>query len=492
MKKVGVIGAIFLGATGIAAAADLPTKKTPVPATASCFASFYDWLSASAADCPLSYMGVTIYGQVDVGGGYSSHAGKFGRFYNNAVAELIQKYSNRSAWQPIPNGLSQSNIGIKGREEFAPNWALVFDVNIGFDPYSMQLTNGPRSLVEENNTPLPFQNTNSDSSRAGQWDNTRGYVGLSNSTFGTLTFGRQYSFSADTANVYDPMGGSYAFSLIGNSSTYVSGVGDTEVARYNTSAKYLVNYNNFRAGAVWQFGGYDWGNGTNGAYQFDAGFDYAGFSFDAVYSYAKDAVSLANYVPTTPNGNAFPAGVGQDNLKATLADIRGVVLAAKYTWQDFKFFGGYENALFTPPSDTYAGGFTALGDYKVAPGQVSVTNYVNHKLLQVAWVGAKYAVRPDLDLTGAFYEGWQNNYTLPGTVCKANTTAPFTGYAPQGSSSGSCAGTIWAVSGLVDWRPYKRLDVYGGVMFSEVTGGLANGYLHTTNIAPTAGVRLTF
>jgi hypothetical protein len=29
-------------------------------------------------------------------------------------------------------------------------------------------------------------------------------------------------------------------------------------------------------------------------------------------------------------------------------------------------------------------------------------------------------------------------------------------------------------------------------MFSEVTGGLANGYLHATNIAPTAGLRLTF
>jgi predicted porin len=490
-KTVGLTGAMFLAALGAANAADLPAAKPApqAPSTASCFASFYDWLSASAADCPLSYMGIAVYGQIDVGVGYSSHAAAFNRTYNNAVGELIQKMSRGPQFQLVPNGLSQSNIGVKGREEFAPGWALIFDVNTGFDPYTLQLANGPKSLVENNNLPLQLQEENSDSSRAGQWDNTRGYIGVSNGAFGTLTFGRQYSFSSDAVNKYDPMGGSYAFSLIGNSSTYVSGMGDTEVARYNTSLKYQVAYNNLRAGAVWQFGGYGLGNGSDGAYQFDAGFDYAGFSFDAIYGYARDAVSLSAY-----GVSPLPKGVTQDDLKATLADIRGVILAGKYTWSQFRFFGGYENALFTPPSNAYLGGFTSLGDYTVLPGAVSTTNYLNHKVLQVAWTGADYAVRPDLDLIGAFYEGWQNNYgaTAASRVCGPNKTVIAAGFAPQGSAASTCAGTIWAVSGLLDWRPYKRLDVYGGVMFSEVTGGLANGYLHATNIAPTAGLRLTF
>jgi predicted porin len=497
LKKIIAATAASFVAT-VAYAADLPTTKpAPAPSTVSCFASFYDWLSASAANCPLTYMGVTVYGQIDVGGGYSSHGADFNRFYNNGVAELISKFSQGQKYQIVPNGLSQSNIGIRGNEEFAPGWSLVFDWNISFDPYSLQISDGPRSLVENNNVPLPFQTENADSSRAGQWDNTRAFVGVSNNTFGTLTVGRETTFSNDAVFAYDPMGASYAFSLIGNSSTYVSGVGDTETARYNTSVKYLISYNNVRAGALWQFGGYDQGNGSDGAYQFDAGFDYAGFSFDAIYSYARDAVALSNYVPTSPGVSALPKGADLDDLKATLADVSGVILAAKYTWNDFKFFSGYENALFQNPSDTHAAGFTTLGGYTVLPNAPGVTNitttaYTNHKILQVAWGGVKYAARPDLDLIGAFYEGWQNNYTLPGTVCKANATAPYVGYAPQGSSSASCAGTIWAVSGVVDWRPYKRLDVYGGVMFSEVTGGLANGYLHTTNIAPTAGVRLTF
>jgi predicted porin len=490
-----LLAAAGLLVAAAAQAADLPTLKGPpatTPSTVSCFASFYDYMSAGAQDCPLTYMGVTLYGQVDVGAGYSSHGADFNRFYNNGVAELIAKFSQGAKYQLAPNGLSQSNIGLRGKEEFAPGWSIVFDANASFDPYSLQISNGPRSLVENNNVPIQFQNTNADSSRAGQWDNTRGYIGLSNNTFGTLTVGRETTFSNDAVSAYDPMGGSYAFSLIGNSSTYVSGVGDTETSRYNTSVKYQVSYDDFRAGALWQFGGYGLGNGSNGAYQFDVGFDYYGFSFDAIYSYAKDAVTLSTY-----SVNPLPSGVSQDDLKATLANISGVILAGKYAYGPFKFFGGYENARFRPPSDDYPNGFETLGGYNVLPGAVSVTNYVNNKIMQVAWVGAKYAIRPDLDIAGAYYWAGQNNYSPfadlnVASYCAANRTPAFPGAAPQGAAHSTCAGALQAISGLIDWRPLKRLDVYAGSMFSQASGGVANGYIHSINIAPTAGLRLTF
>jgi hypothetical protein len=90
---------------------------------------------------------------------------------------------------------------------------------------------------------------------------------VSNATFGTLTAGRQYAFSNDLVNAYDPTGGSYGFSLIGNSSTLGGGGGETETARYNTSVKYLVTCNGFRAGGLAQIGGWSEGNGTREAYQ---------------------------------------------------------------------------------------------------------------------------------------------------------------------------------------------------------------------------------
>jgi predicted porin len=493
----------LFGVVGAAQAADLPTAKpAPPPPTVSCFASLWDYMSASAADCPLTYMGITLYGQIDVGAGWAEHASKFSPYYNNGTNSIIAKTNQGAAWQWVPNGLSQSNIGLKGKEEFAPGWALVFDVNTGFDPYSLQLANGPRSLVDNNARTLINQNTNSDSSRAGQWDNTRGYIGVSNTVFGTLTAGRQYALSTDLVNKYDPMGGSYAFSLIGFSSTLGAGLGDTEVARYNTSLKYQVAYQNVRAAAAWQFGGYDQGNGSDGAFQFDVGADYAGFSFDAVYSYAKDAVALSTY-----GANPLPKGVSQTDLKATLADINAGIIGVKYVNGPIKLFGGYEYDRYSPPTDTHVEGFSSLGGYTVLPntvnaGSVSFTNYINNKILQVAWVGATYSILPNLDVTGAYYYAQQNTFypitlttaAAKRAACAPNTTkSAATGFQTlQGTANTYCAGTENALSGLIDWRPFKRLDVYAGVIWSQVTGGLASGFFHTNNVAPTAGLRLTF
>jgi predicted porin len=45
---------------------------------------------------------------------------------------------------------------------------------------------------------------------------------------------------------------------------------------------------------------------------------------------------------------------------------------------------------------------------------------------------------------------------------------------------------------MVDYRITKRLDAYAGVMWSQVTGGLASGYLNFQNIGPTVGLRFQF
>ena len=45
---------------------------------------------------------------------------------------------------------------------------------------------------------------------------------------------------------------------------------------------------------------------------------------------------------------------------------------------------------------------------------------------------------------------------------------------------------------MLDWRPVKRVDLYAGVMYSEVAGGMANGFIHSNNTAYTSGVRVGF
>ena len=483
--------AAFLAAASGAQAADLTSSAGSAASLAtSCFASYYDFANSTAQNCPLTWNGITLYGAIDVGGGYSSHGANFNSAYPQGVQELIAKFSQGPKYQVVPGGLGRSNVGIKAKEEFAPGWSLLFNVNTDFNPYSLRLANGPESLVQNNDKTIGNQSANGDSSRAGQWDNTQGYVGLNHSVYGTMTVGRQNSFTADAVTKYDPMGGSYAFSLIGNSATYVSGMGFTETTRYNTSVKYQVNVSNFRVGAVWQFGGYSLGNGSNGTYQFDVGADYAGFSFDAIYGYSRDAVALSAY-----SADPLPAGVTTEDLKATLADVSGVVLGGKYSNGPMQLFVGYEYAVLSPPSDTYPDGFTTLGGFNVLPSAVNVTNYINNKILQVGWVGAKYALRDNIDITGGYYIAHQNDYAPPGSkpnVCGPNTKAPVPGGTPQGALNTYCEGDLQAISGVIDFRPVKRVDLYAGVMYSQASGGIASGYIHSNNLAPTAGVRLSF
>src|ERR1700722_499520 len=166
MKKLGLSVAMLLGVAGLAQAADLPTAKPapapPLPGLASC-GSLTEFITTN---CPLTYYGITLYGTVDLGVGWESHGTKFNSNIVTGVEEFVQKNSNKAIWNLTPNGLSQSNIGIKGKEECMPGWSFVFDLNMGFDPYSLQLANGPRWLVENNGLPLTLQNSNADSSRA--------------------------------------------------------------------------------------------------------------------------------------------------------------------------------------------------------------------------------------------------------------------------------------------------------------------------------------
>ncbi len=460
--------ACAIGASSAPAyAADLPTTNPPPPAppTLAACGSVQDFLSTA---CPLTYSGVTLYGTIDIGAGYQTHGTPFNSASLYGAQDLVQKSSNRPIWTLAPNGLSQSNIGVRINEQFGGGWSFVGLAETGFDPYSLRLADGPESLAENTTTPLANQSNSGSSSRAGQIFNSQAYVGLSNTTYGTLTVGRVNSLTLDGVNAYDPMGGSYAFSPIGYSGI-TAGVGDTETARYNTALKYRVAYGQFRAAALYQFGGFEQGNASNGAYEFQVGGDFSGLSLDAIYSHVTDAESLSTY-----NG-PVPFGAPSDALKMTLSDDSSVMLLAKYTWNHVVFFGGFEDVLFQNPTGDYTGAtLNALGNY---PGIVQPNAYNINRSLQVYWAGAKYSITSDLDLIGAYYHYHQLDYSAK--PC-------------SNSSAASCDGTLDAVSAMLDWRFAKKFDAYAGVMFSEVNNGLANGYIAHTNTDPTVGLRMRF
>jgi predicted porin len=478
MKKFSVAVAMMLGLAGTvsataALASDiLPTKAPPPPAAPAACADIMQFFTTS---CPLSWYGITVYGTVDAGVSWQSHGTRFNPTYGPGTEPLVSSNGNRALWNIAPNGLSQSFIGIKGKEPFASGWSFIFDLQAGFDPYSLQLANGPKSQLENNGVALANQSSNGDSSRAGQFYNGVGYAGISSPTFGTLTVGRQNSLTLDGVIAYDPQSASYAFSLIGYSGV-TAGTGETEDARFSTALKYRVDIGQFRAAALYQFGGYQANNASSDAVQVQAGVDvpagaYGKFSFDAIYSRVDDAVLS---LPLTAAQNAlFP-----NTLAARISDDRSLMLLGKYTYGPLQVYGGYEYISFAAPSNPQTT-FIDIGGYTVVSADISNT-FFDGRVLQVSWTGAKYAVTNDVDVIGAYYHVSQNTFATGANIGCHSTV------------SSQCAGMEDAVSFAVDWRFAKKFDAYAGLMYSKVTNGLASGFLFNNTINPTAGLRFRF
>jgi predicted porin len=154
------------------------------------------------------------------------------------------------------------------------------------------------------------------------------------------------------------------------------------------------------------------------------------------------------------------------------------MLLAKYGMGPVQLFAGYEHIQFANPGHPLAVGSqlpNSGGGYSL--GSVNNTAFTNKKVFQIFWAGAKYAVRADIDLIAAYYHEQQNSFQ--GNGCSDNTFA-------------ACSGQLNAVSVVADYRFAKRFDVYAGAMFSRVSNGLSNGFLHTSTIDPTVGLRFTF
>jgi predicted porin len=338
--------------------------------------------------------------------------------------------------------------------------------------------NGPKSFLDNNGIALAKQSSNADSSRAGQFYNSVGYAGLSSPTYGTLTFGRQNSLELDGINAYDPMGGSYAFSVIGWSGTAVGG-GDTEDARISTAIKYRVDVGNnlFRLGAIYQVGGYENNNGTQGEWgaQIGKDFDFGAYgklSLDAIYTEDKGAVKATSL--SAVQNLAFPG-----TIAATISDDNSVMLLAKYTYHQLRVYGGYEYITFKNPTSPVTTGFTGIAGIPIAFPDITQTSFTINEHLQISWTGVRYAITPTLDAGVAYYHYDQNSFHVGG-FCNSAAIAS------------SCAGQLNAASFDIDWQFAKKFDLYAGFMYSAVAGGQANGYQVFNNWAPTAGLRFRF
>ncbi len=479
--------------------------QTPAPAPA-----------PAATPDALTWHGITLYGAYDVGLGWVSH-GLPENGYNYEGESLVNRNGYEHRFLVAPNNLQQTGLGVRGKIEFAPGWFAVFNASTGINPQSGLLANASRTDTINNGLPRASYSIAIDGARAGQPLNDEYYGGVSSETYGTLTFGRERSLGTDIMLLYDPAGGSYAFSYIGYNGTMAGG-GDTEDSRWDDAVKYRIAFGPAHLAAMYKFadgngGCYSpaagWTGATctpetahNNAYAGDLGGSYRKLSSDIVYQHYNQAISVLNpllgpqsltapYQYTTDSintnqitgANLIPTA---DTLYGIVTDNNAVLGTAKYTGNLFKLYGGFEYIWQNNPHHPLGVGASDQGGYFLSG--VEDNNLDTEKILRISWFGVKYALDPRTDITFAWYDQLQNDFRSPQTC---NATAGF---------RASCPGALNEGSLYADHRFTKRFDGFAGLAYSFVYGGAAIAvphgpgvpYLHNSNFAPTIGGRITF
>ena len=503
----------------VIAAAGAPASAQPSStATASASASTSEDAAAKAdtTSGPLTWHGIILYGTLDVGVGWVGH-GLPENGYNYEGESLINRNGNHSQFLIAPNNLSQTGLGLKGKEEFLPGWFGVFNASTGINPQSGHLANLAATNTLNAGLPRDSYSFAGDGARAGQFFNDELYAGISSTDFGTLTAGRQRALGTDAMLAYDPAGGAYSFSFIGYNGLMAGG-GDTQDTRWDDALKYRATFGPVHFGAIYkvadgQGGCYSasaaWTGANctpveshNTAYAFDFGDAVDNFSADLVFQHVNQAISVVNpllgpasltapYQSTADSIDTNPINganlIGTSNTEyGIVTDNTAVMVAAKYTWDPFKFFAGYEHILMKNPANPLGVGATAQGDYLLSG--VEDNNLDSDKIVQVYWAGVKYAVATATDVTLSYYRVTQNDFRVP-SAC--SVAAGF---------RSSCAGSLDEVSIYMDHQFSKRFDGYVGIAYSDVSGGLAIAiphkpgvpYYYNNNFAPTVGVRYAF
>jgi hypothetical protein len=240
-------------------------------------------------------------------------------------------------------------------------------------------------------------------------------------------------------------------------------------------------------------------------------------------SWANDAVSLSSFsgsnIACLTPANCFINVNSQyfdpnTVLRATLSNNLGGEVVARYRLDPLPvtLFGGWIYARQMNPSDDFLGGFPTIAQgIFIPPGAfnksgvyansaIMANNFDIQRVLNTFWFGARWKIRSDLEAMGGFYYQHQNNFST--TACTGSGAF---------ISSNRCGGSLDGLSFLLDWKPVKRVDIYGGVLVSNVYGGLANSFFSTAsyvipgtatavsvntartqNYDPTVGIRIRF
>ena len=284
---------------------------------------------------------VTLYGIIDAGITYAN------KVATSTGHDKLVKYGD---------GVAQgSRWGLRGTEDLGGGLKAIFVLESGFNSGDGTLGQGGAEFGRQ------------------------AYVGLSKNEFGSLTFGRQYSFSTDY------LGGNYSTggqTVAGNYAYHINDVDQLTSSRINNAVKFSsANFAGLTFGAMYGFsnqagafaGAPATGTaaapvaGSSRAYSFGVNYANGPFGIGAAYT------DIRYPGQSTPSFSTTIANVATGNVR----DLRTFGVGGRYSIGAATLWALYTNTRFEPIS----GGTTTFAAYEA---------------------GAKYAFTPALT-AGAGY-----------------------------------------------------------------------------------------
>jgi predicted porin len=446
----------------------------------------------------LTWNGITIHGAIDIAGQYESVGAPYaGGLVTSSV--MISPQARAPQWLLIGNQTTQSYVGVKVDRSLTEDVAFIARLDSGFNPTRGELVNQIGTLQRANGVPLNQQYINGDGPRDGQIFNGDAWAGLDAKSWGAIHIGRNTSAYEDMLFAYDPLLSS-SFSLGGWSPQMY---GSPETARLDDSVKYLNTFGPFRTELMYAAPG----TAVNRLYQATFGYVRPNFSIDILAGHTNDSFNVASLSGAANLGSTF--------LGAQVFDTDVYGIFGKYVFDiggrgfrdpsdpRFTLSGGFSTINYHNPSDGgFAPGHQTVGGYVIGPTLSTdgtpgggIVNYAftgGDQVIDYTFIAGKYQHDEHWSVAAGYYHLHSNSFgfgvnSLPGIV------SPFYSNRPCSSSSFlNCSGSEDVVSLRVDYDWTKNYKLYAGIVYSQVSGGMAFGFLHTAEITPSVGMRYSF
>jgi GBP family porin len=361
-------------------------------------------IAAAISQAAHAQSSVTLYGTLDTGIDY--------------ISNQKSATGGSAAWGVQGGNVSTNRWGLKGSEDLGGGLSAVFDLENGFNLANGKFSNG------------------------GDEFGRQAWVGLSSSTYGTLTLGRQYDDTVDFVAPLSATGSGFGGNIADHPFDNDNLNNDF---RMNNAVKFRsVNYRGFVFGGAFAFGNTSNGFSNNDAYTAGASYNMGPLSLAASYFQANNPGGTST---PTNTGGALSSTDGDATLVGGRQRIIGA--AARYVVGQATLGAVFTRTTLDDPRQIAQG-----GAYSTLNG--NTLSFNNYEL------NARYALTPQLNLGGSytFTDGKFESAT-------ANVSPKWNAFMLQ-----------------ADYSLSRRTDVYLEGVYQHVTGAggvapLGNASIYT-------------